>query len=67
LGAWVSRHASALPCWLTAVSRPAQGPRIGGKGMEVPRLLVVWPARAGDWVWCRATACKEENEGTREP
>jgi hypothetical protein len=33
----------------------------------VPCLLVVWPARAGDWVRCRAAARKEEDEGTREP
>jgi hypothetical protein len=30
----------------------------------VPHLLVVWPARAGDWVRCRTAARKEEDEGT---
>jgi hypothetical protein len=36
-------------------------------GIKMPRLLVVWPAHAGDWVRCRAAARKEEDEGTREP
>jgi hypothetical protein len=35
-------------------------------GTEVPRLLVAWPIRAGDWVRCRAAARKEANDGMRE-
>jgi hypothetical protein len=33
----------------------------------VPRLLVAWPIRAGDWVRCRAAARKEADDRTREP
>jgi hypothetical protein len=29
-------------------------------------LLVVWPIRVGDWVWCLAAARKEADDGTRE-
>ena len=33
----------------------------------MPRLLVAWPIRAGDWVRCHAAARKEADDRPREP